>query len=172
VEAALDSFWDDPRSFGIRGFDFLVTTGYKGDRENLKSAYRQKFLKEYVYKALAEIWKDKLLDAEIELEEECQKIYLSKKRPEVRIGIKNIIDQGTAKGASDVKATLTHSGKYIVDQKMVSSGGVGFVVNAAKLINPDTLKPVSYVQVVLESAVPSSFSIAIPRATTITMKSN
>lgn len=152
VEEALDRFWDDPQSAGIRGFDYLVTTAYKGDFENLKFAYRQKFLKEYVYKAMVEIWKDKLLDAEIDLEEECQKLYLGNKHPEVRIGVKTIIDQGTAKGARNVKATLTHSGKYIVDQKMVNGAGVGFVVNAARLVDPDTLKPVSSVQVVLEPA--------------------
>jgi len=151
VEEALDRFWDDPRAAGIRGYHFLLETSYKGDLKNVKFAYRQKFLKEYVYKALVEIWQDKLLDAEVALELECRRLYnRSKTKPKVRIGIKSIIDRGTAKGARNVKATLTHSGKYIVAQKAVSGTGVGFEVSAGKLINPESLKPVARVQVILE----------------------
>lgn len=150
VAQALDRFWDDPRASGIRGFGVLVNA-YKGDLENVKAAYRYKFLKEYVYTAMVGLWQDELIDAEVELMLAANKLYAAgPAERKIRIAIPDIIDRGTAKGARDLKATLIHSGKYIVAQATINGDGARFEFPAGKLIHPESLKPINRAEVRLE----------------------
>jgi hypothetical protein len=160
VAQILDSFWNNPAAQGIRGYGLLITT-YKGDLDNVKAAYRQKFLKEHVYTAMENIWQDQLLDAEVELLLEGKKLYSANKAmKKIRIDIKEIVDRGTAKGAGDLQATLIHSGKYMIAQAAVNGNGVRFEFNAGKLIHPETLKPVSRVTVMLEPVNGAQFAFS------------
>ena len=73
-----------------------------------------------------------------------------KKKSKIRIVIPEIIDRGTANGARDLKATLVHSGKYIVAQAQVSGNGATFEFPAGKLIHPESHKPVERVNITVE----------------------
>jgi len=150
VDRELDLFWISEQAGGMRGIGMLMTK-YKGELDEVKKAYRQKFSKDYIFPAMRNIWEDKMIDAEVALLLQAQTIRSAgKNKKKIRIAIKKIIDRGTAKGAKDLKAILTYNNKYIVAQTEVNGSGAVFEFPAGKLINADTKKPVNRVYVRIE----------------------
>ena len=153
VEEALDAYWDDEACTGMRGWHAFKS---QHEGKDYKKAYRDWFLKEYIYPMMLEEARIRMDVEKIALQWEAELAAKGLGSKRCVVSVPNIIERGDGKAARNMKAILIHSGKYIIAQGTVD-GGVTFEFPVGKMYLPDTKKRARTLQLILEPIPPATF---------------